>query len=221
LAKKWAQNPTGRRRKVTSEVFAGPPGTTTWPFAVVCTEPGRSQKCPPAGTGVWLATGAGVSVTVAARVEVEVARVGVVVSAGVAGGFRQPFRALFTALVISLMDTRESSSLSNLRQASMLRSPRAIFTPVTISLIVTRLLWLQSPTQTSDNARVSWRAPLTSKSTAPRATQSRTEMLGERSIAVTTPFSGDQARPRSRSMIKYDQTVKPLCAGAAGGPRPR
>ncbi len=70
MAKKWAQKPTWRCRKLRSEAFAGPPGTTTSPFSVLCTEPGRSQKCATVGIGVAVGLAVADGVGVADGVEV-------------------------------------------------------------------------------------------------------------------------------------------------------
>src|SRR5262245_43760246 len=59
----------------------------------------------------------------------------------------QPFKALFTPVISSLIWTDMLSSVSKAGQRSNWMLPRAMLTPVTSSSMVTTKLRLQSPTQ--------------------------------------------------------------------------
>src|SRR5262245_55600652 len=65
----------------------------------------------------------------------------------VGAGYGQPFKALFTPVISSLIWTDMLSSVSKAGQRSNSMLPRAMLTPVTSSLMATTKLRLQSPTQ--------------------------------------------------------------------------
>src|SRR5215475_3047977 len=146
LAKKWAQKPIGRCRNERSEAFDGPPGTTTTPGAVYCTEPGRSQKRFPPELGVLVGVaGATVSVGVDTGIAVAVSvSDGLADAVGVAG---QPFSAAPTARMSSLTLTMPSPFSSMAVQDDTAWSPSAILTPLIRSSIATAPSPAQSPGQ--------------------------------------------------------------------------
>jgi hypothetical protein len=162
LAKKCAQKPIGSCRKLRSGAFDGPPGMTTMPGAVVCTEPGRSQKRSPLVIGVAVGVGAdGVSVGVSELVGSTV------------GVLAQPPKAAATARMSSSTLTWPSPFISMAVQAESGCVPSAMFTPAIRSSMLTAPSVAQSPPHTAAPPRADRVASIDTHATASAAAVSR------------------------------------------------